>query len=138
MIPLCPKCHVGLMILNFKEVEVDFCQQCQGVWLDAGELEELMTMTGASADDPLLQLQKQEGARPQNRKYLCPRCDHLLHEITVPKSDGGLRLDRCPGNHGLWFDDQELKQLLMMFPARSGTSKTIDYLNELFGTASKA
>lgn len=38
----CPKCGMDLQALNHGKVEVDTCFNCKGVWLDAGELEELM------------------------------------------------------------------------------------------------
>ncbi len=130
MVPVCPKCDVGLFILHFKGVDVDFCERCRGLWLDAGELEELLARTGAAVDDPLLKLQNQTGSVPAGRKHLCPRCDEPLHEINVRS----LALDRCPRGHGLWFDADELRQLLAMFPPASGAGKTIDYLNELVGS----
>lgn len=37
----CPKCGQSLEATWFREVEVDRCTQCQGVWLDPGELEKL-------------------------------------------------------------------------------------------------
>ena len=139
MIPVCPKCDVGLFILNFKAIEVDYCERCRGVWLDAGELEQLMTTTGANPNDPLLQFQKQPGVVPRGATHLCPRCDRRLHEITVASPHGGLplTLDRCPHSHGLWFDADELQRLLAMFPPGSGAGKTIHHLNELFGAAPK-
>jgi Zn-finger nucleic acid-binding protein len=134
MIPFCPKCHVGLIILNFKGIEVDYCEGCRGVWLDHGELEQLMTRTGARAGDPILQFQQKRGRIPKGSKRLCPRCDEPLEEI-MPDSE--LVLDRCPRGHGLWFDADELKQLLSLFPADSGTSHTVDFLNEVFGISVK-
>lgn len=130
MVPICPKCDVGLFILHFKEVDVDFCERCRGLWLDAGELEELLTRTGAAADDPLLKFQTQTGSVSAGRKHLCPRCDEPLHEINVRS----LTLDHCPHGHGLWFDEDELRQLLAMFPPAAGTHKTIEYLSQLIGT----
>ena len=39
----CPKCYSDLKEENYKEkVNIDRCQQCGGVWLDAGELEMLV------------------------------------------------------------------------------------------------
>ncbi|MEI6084497.1 MAG: zf-TFIIB domain-containing protein [Verrucomicrobiota bacterium] len=102
MIPVCPKCDTALFILNYESVEVDYCDNCRGVWLDAGELERL-------AAGPLPDLQCQTGAVPPGKKHLCPRCDVPLHEITAPDQ---LTLDRCPAGHGLWFDADELQQLL--------------------------
>jgi hypothetical protein len=35
----CPKCGMELIEINYKNVVVDKCSSCQGIWLDAGELE---------------------------------------------------------------------------------------------------
>jgi uncharacterized protein with PIN domain len=35
----CPKCGMELIEIDFKGIKVDKCSECQGVWLDAGELE---------------------------------------------------------------------------------------------------
>jgi hypothetical protein len=35
----CPKCGMKLIEINYKGIEVDKCSSCEGVWLDAGELE---------------------------------------------------------------------------------------------------
>jgi Zn-finger nucleic acid-binding protein len=143
MIRVCPKCDVPLFILHFKDIEIDFCHHCRGLWLDAGELEALMQQTGANPHDPLLKFQQQSGIQSVGRPHLCPRCDAPLHEIPVEPTgtprltlEARLRLDKCPRGHGLWFDADELQQLLAMFPTESGAGKTIDYLDELFATKS--
>lgn len=136
---VCPKCDVPLFILHFKEIEVDFCHRCRGLWLDAGELEALLHRAGARADDPLLRFQRQNGIEPKVRPHLCPRCDAALHEIQVQHAGATtLTLDKCPRGHGLWFDADELQQLLSMFPIESGAAKTIDHLNELFDATAKS
>ena len=35
----CPKCGMGLIEIDYKGIKVDKCSSCEGVWLDAGELE---------------------------------------------------------------------------------------------------
>jgi len=35
----CPKCGMELIEIDYKGVKVDKCSECEGVWLDAGELE---------------------------------------------------------------------------------------------------
>ncbi|MDD2711252.1 MAG: zf-TFIIB domain-containing protein [Verrucomicrobiae bacterium] len=133
MIPCCPKCHQGLFILHFKEIEVDYCEHCRGLWLDHGELELLLESTRAGSHDPLPGFQKQPGFAPKKSKALCPRCDAPLEEIQPRvKSGRPLTLDRCPKGHGLWFDQNELRQLLAAFPPQSGASKTIALLDEIF------
>jgi Zn-finger nucleic acid-binding protein len=39
---LCPVCHVGLAMSNRQGVEIDYCPQCRGVWLDRGELDKII------------------------------------------------------------------------------------------------
>ena len=124
MIPVCPKCDAALLILRFKEIEVDFCDRCRGLWLDAGEVEQLVAQTGATGQD-VLRDALQQPARATLCRFLCPRCDGRLEEFTINE----LVLDRCPEGHGLWFDAGELRQLL----ARSGAHSTVAYLGELLG-----
>jgi len=139
MIAVCPKCDVGLFVLRFKSVEVDYCQRCHGIWLDAGELEHLMEVTGAHPSDPLRRFQNHVVERPRTGKHLCPRCDSSLQELVIEESPGcNLTLDRCPRGHGLWFDARELQELLALYPPDSGTSRTIESLNEVFGQTANA
>ena len=37
----CPRCDGALAESKFEEVMIDTCDQCGGVWLDSGELEQL-------------------------------------------------------------------------------------------------
>jgi len=39
----CPTCtDVGLVMTDRQGVEIDYCPQCRGVWLDRGELDKLI------------------------------------------------------------------------------------------------
>ena len=35
----CPKCGMELIEIDYKGTKVDKCSECEGIWLDAGELE---------------------------------------------------------------------------------------------------
>lgn len=37
----CPKCDGKLHETDFENIKIDVCDQCHGVWLDAGELTQL-------------------------------------------------------------------------------------------------
>lgn len=39
----CPKCGLDLHTLKRGSVEIDTCFNCQGIWLDGGELEQIMS-----------------------------------------------------------------------------------------------
>ena len=38
----CPSCHETLLMSDKKGIEIDYCPNCRGVWLDRGELEKIM------------------------------------------------------------------------------------------------
>lgn len=38
----CPKCNATLLMSEKKGVEIDYCPECRGVWLDRGELEKII------------------------------------------------------------------------------------------------
>lgn len=38
----CPKCGARLVVMTFRNVEVDKCSECGGIWLDTGELEKVI------------------------------------------------------------------------------------------------
>ena len=35
----CPKCGMELIEIDYREIKLDKCSECEGVWLDTGELE---------------------------------------------------------------------------------------------------
>jgi uncharacterized protein len=38
----CPKCDGKLKEINYEKVKIDACEKCAGVWLDAGELAQII------------------------------------------------------------------------------------------------
>ena len=39
---MCPVCEVPLIMADRQGVEIDFCPDCRGVWLDRGELDKII------------------------------------------------------------------------------------------------
>lgn len=37
----CPKCGMNLMEVEYRGIKIDKCFTCEGVWLDAGEMEQV-------------------------------------------------------------------------------------------------
>ena len=40
----CPKCGMRLVEIDYHGIAVDKCSSCDGVWLDAGELEQVSSL----------------------------------------------------------------------------------------------
>lgn len=45
----CPVCKVPLAMSDRQGVEIDYCPQCRGVWLDRGELDKIIERSAADA-----------------------------------------------------------------------------------------
>ena len=48
----CPNCDATLLMSEKKGVEIDYCPNCRGVWLDKGELEKIIERTGEHYSKP--------------------------------------------------------------------------------------
>lgn len=50
---LCPTCkNVQLVMSERKGIEIDYCPQCRGVWLDRGELDKIIERSSAEEAPP--------------------------------------------------------------------------------------
>ena len=43
----CPNCDVALVLADRQGIEIDYCPQCRGVWLDRGELDKIIERSSA-------------------------------------------------------------------------------------------
>ncbi len=63
---LCPTCRVNLTMSERQGIEIDYCPQCRGVWLDRGELDKIIERSeAASAPAP----QASAPPPPQQQPY---------------------------------------------------------------------
>ena len=49
----CPSCTETALVMSERQgVEIDYCPQCRGVWLDRGELDKLIERSVTTASTP--------------------------------------------------------------------------------------
>ena len=104
----CPVCKNAMITLELAEVEIDYCTDCGGIWLDAGELEILLGDAGDAA--ALLDSFAVDSACAE-KKRKCPICDKKMDKIVVGTEPPPLLLDKCSRSDGLWFDKGELQDI---------------------------
>jgi hypothetical protein len=46
----CPKCGMELIEIDYKGIKIDECSECEGIWLDAGELETVSKLEKTGLD----------------------------------------------------------------------------------------
>lgn len=121
---VCPDCKRSMIILEYKDIEVDFCTQCKGAWLDEGELEQML-----HGRDAAINLVDWSGGRKGDRH--CPRCMEKLRVIALP--DGGPEIDACAAACGIWFDKGELRAAVRARLPDGEASEILSTLTEMFG-----
>ncbi|MCF5227934.1 zf-TFIIB domain-containing protein [Pseudomonas syringae] len=116
--PICP--DIALVMSERQNVEIDYCPQCRGVWLDRGELDKIIERSQA----PDL---------PANSGSHLPRTtqpDHsfelVSHSDPSPGHKGGWREPHNSDRHG---SGQHQNQ--SGYQAANGTRKK-SFLSELF------
>jgi len=67
----CPVCKIPLVMSDRKGVEIDYCPQCRGVWLDRGELDKIIERAALDSAPaaPSAPPQPQPQAPPPQRGY---------------------------------------------------------------------
>ncbi len=107
---LCPKCSgTEMNTESVAGVEIDRCPTCQGIWLDALELESLLRRDIR----PLLQSDGQFEAMPkqQGPRVNCPHCKGTYLIKLNSRFRPGTIVDTCTTCFGTWLDAGELTRL---------------------------
>ncbi len=69
----CPTCTDSVLTITERQgVEIDYCQQCRGVWLDRGELDKLMDRAVAAMPQARTQHSAHSGPTAHSRPNYRP------------------------------------------------------------------
>jgi len=104
----CPVCGEALAVVGFKDIEMDLCYPCRGVWLDKGELEQLLDKAPRAGE---LVKSRKRFSRSVEKPRPCPECGAAMTKSTIGL-DTPVVVDHCPAGHGEWFDRGELLSLM--------------------------
>ena len=107
----CPRCEGELRQEDLKEIKVDRCSSCKGLWLDYGELDQL--------EDTVLDDDHAKGSlmfRFSPGELQCPRCQKPMRAFNYRAYN--LELDFCENEHGWWLDSGEEKRVLELMGKR--------------------
>jgi len=129
-----------MIVVEYHNIELDYCNSCKGVWFDSGELELLLKSYGLEEPKTFFDgiFNSQEAASPEKKRN-CPICGHKMKKTAI----GGqpeILIDVCRDKHGLWFDGGEVTQLIRHLagehpPERDSRGQVISFLGEVFGAS---
>ncbi|QDU29295.1 hypothetical protein ETAA8_44030 [Anatilimnocola aggregata] len=78
----CPNCATELRMSERKEVEIDYCPSCRGIWLDRGELDKLLEH--ASREQGSRERHDDDDYRPRENRT-APHDSPPKHSENYPK-----------------------------------------------------
>lgn len=108
-----------------EEVEVDYCPDCHGLWLDQDEIQAL----GAKSDAALEELRElvaspddeSPGQSPPSTDAACPACSGRLSQAIL----GTFVVEHCTACGGIYLDRGELDRAMYLTRSREDTVATI-------------
>lgn len=67
----CPHCNIALVMTERCGVEIDYCPQCRGIWLDKGELDKIIERSNQhyTEKSSTFQEESQTHRRPMDKEY---------------------------------------------------------------------
>ena len=92
-------------------LEVDYCPNCRGMWLDFNELDRL--------EDVAFDEDSNKGSLIHHENEVlskCPVCSMRMYEFQYRLYD--LKLDYCTDKHGFWLDAGEDERVLEIMRLR--------------------
>ena len=115
----CPKCSINLVHEVYEGIEIDRCSECNGTWLDEDELPKILESREEKFDKKLIEetftLAFAGVPQEENRSIeRCPKCAKTMKAINYNYSSG-IIIDRCPDDHGVWLDANELSSIQAYF-----------------------
>ncbi|MGE5681750.1 MAG: zf-TFIIB domain-containing protein [Bacillota bacterium] len=64
---LCPNCKTNLLLSERQGIEIDYCPDCRGIWLDRGELDKILERSAEQQQTAYTGNELNDNYR--NRKY---------------------------------------------------------------------
>ena len=134
---ICPVCKYDMIVVEYRSIELDYCNSCKGVWFDSGELELLLKSQVLEEPKAFLDgiINSQEAISPEKKRD-CPICGHKMKKTAIGEQPKTL-IDICSNGHGLWFDGGEVAQLIRRLagehpPKHDSRGKVTNFLEEVF------
>ena len=154
----CPRCPDTTLdkvfFLGYSDIILDRCGNCEGFWLDGGELDlinkelqEIMPIKGhgfsdfvnnvhlpywykkirkkSSETDFMIDVPPIKDAKFKSEtSYVCPACSAKLNQYEVY----GIGIEGCPKCKGLWMDKDELRKLKDR--SDQGSWRTLEWMDD--------
>jgi len=77
----CPNCNVSLVMTDRNGIEIDYCPDCRGVWLDRGELDKIIERSSQNVSHVQHDTYSDRQRYPSDKDYHYKKKKGLLGEL---------------------------------------------------------
>lgn len=132
----CPVCKIPLKNIQYEGQNVDICINCEGIWLDEGELQQVIKglLSEKKVDYQTVKEAYRNKPTIYNREKMpiriCPKCNMGMYVFNY-YADSNVFLDRCSSCGGIWADKGEIEQVAKYI---KGNPKVDRYAEALAGS----
>jgi len=102
----CPKCASDMEKVTYRNIDVDRCQACKGIWFDMLEHEHLKAIQGSESID--IGDPKVGSDNDMIRRISCPVCQTDMIQM-VDNKQPHIGYEACTTCYGVFFDAGEFK-----------------------------
>ena len=115
----CPICERILKAETYEGIQLDFCPNDCGVWLDDKELTHVVKTQDESFDKNMIQkvlAKTQKVGIPEHEHARIVKCIKCSTEMTPTNYsfNSGIIVDHCPDDCGVWLDRGEIDALQIL------------------------
>ncbi len=132
---ICPVCRKGALIIEYKNIELDYCPTCQGVWFDSGELELLLESAKIGDHHHYLEgIINGPETKSSEKKHKCPICRRKMKKGYIDE-ENKILVDVCRVGDGIWFDGGEVQGLVQSMakksPSKGASQDVLGFVGDL-------
>ena len=116
----CPRCNIEMQLLNVRDIELDVCPKCMGIWFDTKELDKVLGASSSFEEMAYL-------SKPLGENIDCPVCGEKMEYSTIENTT----IDFCRKCEGVWLDAGELTELAGHMPEAQMDGENAPYKVEI-------
>ncbi len=95
----CPKCSGRLEKVSYRQIEVDRCRDCAGLWFNGLEAEQLKAIEGSES----LDVGRPKECKRHPKTSCCPKCrKQMLRMLDIDKH--AIWYEKCARCQGMWLE----------------------------------
>ena len=107
----CPRCNIDLHKRKIKEIEIDECRKCEGMWFEKDELRQVKDKLDSDLNWMDFEIWKHpEKFKHVSRKHSCPNCSNLMDILDY--DDTRIEIEYCTVCQGIWLDKDKLHKII--------------------------